>query len=189
MRLRKNRNPTTTSSSHGIKSITSPRIVRFIVTDSNATDSSSNDDDDDGDNHKVRGNKRYITEISIPPFTAAAAAAAVTSDGNRKVKKKKPAKKYIGVRQRPWGNWCAEIRDRHRSLRLWLGTFKTAEEAALAYDREAIRLRGPKAITNFDYTQPESQVPLVAEPTSRASKGTFQAMESVILRQASKTCT
>ncbi|KAI3942965.1 hypothetical protein MKW98_005477 [Papaver atlanticum] len=113
----------------------------------------------------------YITEISIPPFTAAAVA--VTSNGNRKVKKKKSAKKYIGVRQRPWGNWCAEIRDRHRSLRLWLGTFKTAEEAALAYDKEAIRLRGPNAITNFDYTQTESQVPLVAEPPGRASKGTF----------------
>ncbi|VFQ59607.1 unnamed protein product [Cuscuta campestris] len=94
-----------------------------------------------------------------PDFTAPISAAAGSgfspasgaTGGERAERGKKRQRKnlYRGIRQRPWGKWAAEIRDPRKGVRVWLGTFNTAEEAARAYDREARKIRGEKAKVNF----------------------------------------
>ncbi|ESW14612.1 hypothetical protein PHAVU_007G002900 [Phaseolus vulgaris] len=65
--------------------------------------------------------------------------------------------KFKGVVPQQNGNWGAQIYANHH--RIWLGTFKSEREAAMAYDSASIKLRSGESHRNFPWDDQTVQEP------------------------------
>nr|QNI23930.1 AP2/ERF transcription factor [Camptotheca acuminata] len=117
------------------------RKIRVICSDPDATDYSSDEADDQRDDKICRvRRKRMVHEINFDFVVPGQRTNGYGNRNSRENPKKHrrilgqiPRGHYRGVRMRKWGKWAAEIRDPINKVRVWLGTFDTAEEANRVY--------------------------------------------------------
>ncbi|KAI9084227.1 hypothetical protein K1719_033734 [Acacia pycnantha] len=116
------------------------RKVRVTYTDPDATDCSSEEEEEGGGSLKIiNGCKRIVKEILVPTKLCASAMGpsfVASTSNNKGTNRRKSSGLPRGVRRRKWGTYVAEIRDPFRRTRMWLGTYNTVEEAALAYEKK-----------------------------------------------------
>ncbi|XP_061350250.1 ethylene-responsive transcription factor WRI1-like [Gastrolobium bilobum] len=87
--------------------------------------------------------------------------------------------KYRGVaRHHHNGRWEARIGRVSGNKYIYLGTYKTQEEAAMAYDMAAIEYRGIKAVTNFDISKYTDKIKKKNDPSQQTEPVTEIAHNS-----------
>ena len=96
---------------------------------------------------------------------------------------RQPTRSYLRVRQRRWGTWVAEIRDRETHTRRWLGSFHTTELATMEYDRWQIRYHDAAARLNLPFgTRPVHLVPpdpgVVSSAMARQDREAWEHLEA-----------
>ncbi|GKF37587.1 AP2/ERF and B3 domain-containing transcription factor like protein, partial [Tanacetum coccineum] len=74
--------------------------------------------------------------------------------------------KYKGVVPQQNGNWGAQIYTNNQ--RIWIGTFRTELDAAIAYDPVSIKLRSSDASRNFPWSETTVQEAKLVIPKKHA---------------------
>ncbi|CAH9114872.1 unnamed protein product [Cuscuta europaea] len=148
------------------------RKIRIVCEDPDATDTS------DDERYEMKKPKLFIHERLVPidSFKGHEPDGSSTQDSSNEAKRNNLKKKRVlaakaqdrdcsfnpsklrGVRQRKWGTWAAEIRDPFQGKRVWLGTYKSAEEASKVYETKRLEFEAMAKKSNVNQT---GSVPLI----------------------------